>query len=327
MDVVLSCLVSDEVGPGQIQKQFIQSACEYTGMAAGFAFKEYKRAIEMAFTALELPENSKILLSPLTPQVYAEVIREFGLDAVFIDIDESSAAISTEGLESAMQGSPAAIIVYHHQGIMADMEKITAPGIPVIEDASQALGAFSETGRAGSFGDIVLVNLDPQNIITAGGGSLLLSKGRKHAGQIREAIAGLEPVYLLPDMNSALGFQQLHQIEAFHEKRKELHALFEQAAMKNRHHLLHQAVDGEPSYYTLTLVVKGSVSDIITYARKKNIEVDHAFRDAALCFAENDAAEVPVARNLLLRCLQFPLYPMLSKDNTQLILKVLSTIP
>lgn len=327
MDIVLSTLVSDAVGPGLFHKQFIQQACEFTGMSTGLAFKEYRRTIEMALAALSLPENGNVVISPLAPQVYVDVLKEYGLNPVFADVEESTAAFSMESLSVLMEKGAAAIIVYHSQGIMPDMEKIREFNVPLIEDASQALGAFTEAGKAGSFGDCVIINLDPQNIVTAAGGALLLARGRKFISTVNEAISGYEQMYLLPDMNCALGFQQFHQIEHFIEKRRELAGLFEKAVLKNRHHQLHQLVEGEPSSFTCTIVINGSVSDVISYSTKKGVETDHAFQDAALRFAENADDDVPAARKLLLRCLQFPLYPMLSKDNTSQILKVLSTIP
>ncbi len=327
MDIVLSTLVSDAVGPGPIHKQFIQRACEFTGMSAGLAFKEYRRTIEMAVNAMSFPENGNVVISPLAPQVYVDVLHEYGLNPVFADIEESTAAFSIESLSQVMGKGACAVVVYHSQGIMPDMQKIRDFDVPIIEDASQALGAYTEAGKAGSFGDCVIINLDPQNIVTAAGGALLLSRGRKLINAVNEEISGNEQIYLLPDMNCALGFQQFHQIEHFIEKRRELAALFEKAVLKNRHHMLHQMIEGEPSSFTCTVVINGSVSDVISYSTKNGVETDHAFRDAALRFAENADADVPAARKLLLRCLQFPLYPMLSKDNTSQILKVLSTIP
>lgn len=327
MDVVLSCLVSDAVGPGPVQKQFIQRAAEYTGLSSGLAFKEYKRTIEMAFSALALPEGGKVIVSPLIPQVYVEVLIEFGLVPLFVDVEESTAALSIEQVRKAMEQNPCAIVVFHNLGIMCEMDKIMELEIPVIEDASQALGAYIEAGKAGSFGTFVILNLDPQNVITAGGGALLITRSRKLITVVKELIAEQKQMYLLPDMNCALGFQQFCQIEHFIEKRRELAALFEKSMLKNRHHHLHQMAEGESAYFSCPLVINGSVSDVVAYARKKGVETTHAFHNAALSYSENDQDTVPVARNLLLRCLLFPLYPMLSKDNTKLILKVLSTIP
>ena len=327
MDSVLSCLVSDNLGPGQIHGQFVSKACEYLSMAAGLAFKEYKRTIEMALISLDLPQGAKIILSPLTPHIYTETIEFLGFKPLYIDVEGSSAAISENAFEEALAEAPGAAIIYQNLGLMPNMEKIREFGLPLIEDVSQSIGAYIEQGKAGSFGDLTIIDLGPASMITASGGALLLGKKRKEIQNIKEIIKDNEEIFLLSDVNCALGLKQLSQIELYIEKRRNIAASYQKAVMKSRHGMLQQSAEGEPSFYCCPVLINGSVKDVISYAAKKGIETSKAFKNASMFYMDDEQNSFPQAKKLLLRCLLFPLYPVLSKDSIELIIKALSTIP
>ncbi|MBE3133215.1 MAG: hypothetical protein IMZ55_07060 [Acidobacteria bacterium] len=63
------------------------------------------------------------------------------------------------------------------------------------------------------------------------------------------------------------------------------------------------------------------------YAMKKGVEAVPAFSDTVAAVDEPLAEACPRARSLMLRCLLFPLYPMLAKRDVETISKVLATLP
>jgi dTDP-4-amino-4,6-dideoxygalactose transaminase len=323
-------MVSDSLGPGALGQRLVKDICEYIGCGGGLAVREYGRAITFAFRALALPQGSRIAISPLAPRVYMEVFREEGFEAVYADVQDDSGCISPAGVQAVLGEGLAAVVVHATLGFVPDMEGFLELGIPVIEDISQAVGANTGTRKLGAFGAYTIVSLEPEGIITAGGGALLLCRGRKETQALSKLPRQPLPGELLSDLNAALGITQVKNIEKFIEKRKEIAAVFSRSAMRARHRMLSQKGDAENIFFSFPLLLVSGMKDVQAYARKKGIECEAAFNESILAYVAEDEAAAkmyPVARSFLLRCLLFPLYPSLTSDSVKQIAQVLSTLP
>src|SRR5207244_1750096 len=75
---------------------------------------------------------------------------------------------------------PKAVIVVHLFGQSADLEPIAAlcerHGVPLIEDAAEALGALYHGRPVGSFGAVSAFSFNGNKIITTTGGGMLVSR-------------------------------------------------------------------------------------------------------------------------------------------------------
>jgi dTDP-4-amino-4,6-dideoxygalactose transaminase len=323
-------MVSDSLGPGALGQRLVKDICEYIGCGGGLALREYGRAVKFACRALDLPGGSRIAISPLAPRVYMEAFQEEGFEAVYADVEEDSGCLSPAGVDALRGEGIAAVVVHANLGFVPDMDGFLELGIPVIEDISQAVGANTGTRKLGCFGSYTIVSLEPDGIITSGGGAVLLCRGRKEAQALSKLSRQPLPGELLPDFNAALGITQVKNIEKFIEKRKEIAGVFSHAAMQARHRMLSQKGDAENIFFSFPLLLASGMKDIQAYARKKGIESEAAFTGSILAYlAEEDAAakKYPVARSFLLRCLLFPLYPALAKTSVEMITRVLSTLP
>ena len=93
--------------------------------------------------------------------------------------DKSLSPSVPESLSRFMPALPRAIIPVHLYGMPANIEKIIAIGnkygIPVIEDAAEALGSRFRDKAAGSFGKIGILSFNGNKIITTSGGGALVS--------------------------------------------------------------------------------------------------------------------------------------------------------
>jgi dTDP-4-amino-4,6-dideoxygalactose transaminase len=323
-------MVSDSLGPGALGQRLVKDVCEYLGCYGGLALREYGRAIRLAFRALELPRGSRIAVSPLAPRVYIEVFQEEGFEAVFADVEEDSACISPAGVEALRGDGLAAVVVHANLGFVPDMDGFLELGIPVIEDISQALGANTGTRKLGCYGAYTIVSLEPEGIVTAGGGALLLCRGRKENMALSRLPRQLLPGELLPDFNAALGITQIKNIEKFIEKRREIAAVFSHSARQARHKMLSQTGEAENIFFSFPLLLVSGMKDVQAYARKKGIESEAAFTESILAYMVEEEAlakKYPAARAFLLRCILFPLYPSLTKSSVEQISRVLSTLP
>jgi perosamine synthetase len=327
MDSILTCMVSEEIGPGSLSHQFILKISSYIGLYGGIALSNYYFAIRFALKVLDLQRSDRVIISSLSPQLYSYALEENGFIPLIGDVEPDSGTLLPDEVERLLPQNPKAILLHSPFGYIPDMEALSRYGIPIIEDISHSFGNKAGNRMCGTMGDVAVLSLCPPNIITAGSGGLVLT-GNKHLyKKLKEMKGRLPETLLLPDMNASLGIAQLKEIDHFITRRKEIERVFSEAVMKSRHMTLKQKTDGEPGFYSFPVLLNSSMNEVRKYALKKNIETQPAFLSSIISHSSDEREDLPYAKGLLLRCLLFPLYPMLGSKNIDLIARVLSTLP
>jgi len=327
MDSVLSCMVTDNLGPGELSAHLVKLVKDYIGVEGGIAVREYQRAIRIVFEAGGLKEGDHIVLTPLHPVAYAQVAYEMGIEPVYIDVEADNGCISCKDFQKKVPSDVKMVGVYGTLGFVPDMETLLESRIPLIEDLSQAIGANTGTRRLGTYGSYTLMSMEPEGIFTSGGGVVILGRGRKEVNTLQKIVEPYQPDILLPDFNAALGLTQVQSIEKYLARRKEIAQIFSQAILQSRHRTLSQPGDGENVYYSFPVLITSGLKDVQAYCRKQGIETSPAFAHTILGKNLIPEGEWPVARSLHLRCLRFPLYPSLSRIAIERVQKVLTTLP
>jgi dTDP-4-amino-4,6-dideoxygalactose transaminase len=128
-------------------------------------------------------------------------IARLGARPVFVDIDPVTFNIDTKKLEAAISPKTKAIIPVHLFGLMAEIDRIQdlahRRGIPIIEDAAQAIGARYKGRQAGSFGTLGCFSFFPsKNLGAFGDGGLVVTNDSALALRLRILRNhGAEPKY------------------------------------------------------------------------------------------------------------------------------------
>ncbi len=202
-------------------------------------------AIHLGLRLLGVGPGEEVLVSDLTFVASVNPIRYLGATPTFVDSDPDtwmmSPALLAEALDDrARRGRrPRAVVVVHLYGQCADMAPILAAcarhGIPVLEDAAEALGASYRGRPAGGFGDVGAFSFNGNKIITCSGGGMLVAradrvaKARHWATQAREARPEYHHVelgynYRLSNVLAGIG---LGQLEILDERVRQRRAVFE----------------------------------------------------------------------------------------------------
>jgi perosamine synthetase len=326
MDTVLNCLVTDSVGPGEYLDRFQRNAREALGFDYGFAVRGPGIALSLALDSLALAEGDAVALPALAPAYYAGVLASHRLVPVFVDAVADSAEADLSSVAS-LEPRPRAYIQYDALGILPDPAAVAALGIPVIEDMSTALGAYRGETRAGALGRVAILGLEPDSIVTSGGGALVLAFGKREGTVLRNLAEAIDPEIRMTDYNAALGLAQLRDLESAIEKRRELAALFAQSLARTRHRLIAQGGEGECGYWALPVSIDSSVKDVAAYAKKKDLDSVLAFERSLLGAGLVPESACPNARSIAMRCLLFPLHQRIGAASAQKIAKVLATLP
>lgn len=162
------------------------------GARTGAALSSGTAAIQMALMSLGVGAGDIVFAQSLTFSASVNPVIYVGARPVFIDSDYETWNMSPRALEAglkkyaAMGQLPKAVIVVHLYGLMADMDEImricAQYGVPIIEDAAEALGTTysgactgNEKKYAGTFGDYGIFSFNGNKIITTSGGGMLVS--------------------------------------------------------------------------------------------------------------------------------------------------------
>jgi len=142
--------------------------------------------------ALGIGPGDKVITTPYTFFATASCVARLGATPVFVDIDPVTFNISVPALEAALARTPdaKAIIPVHLYGQCADMAGIIAlgkkHGVPVLEDAAQALGARHPLGAAGAIGEAGWFSFYPtKNLGAFGDAGMVVCRDAALAAKIR----------------------------------------------------------------------------------------------------------------------------------------------
>jgi dTDP-4-amino-4,6-dideoxygalactose transaminase len=143
-------------------------------------------AIHLALILLDVKAGDTVFCQSITFSASANPIAYQGAIPVFIDSEIDTWNMDPELLRSALEDAkkngklPKAIIPVHLYGMPAKMVEILTIaheyGIPVIEDAAEALGSCIDNKPCGSFGEFGVLSFNGNKIITTSGGGALLSE-------------------------------------------------------------------------------------------------------------------------------------------------------
>jgi dTDP-4-amino-4,6-dideoxygalactose transaminase len=151
-------------------------------------------ALELAALLLEIKEGDEVIMPSYTFVSTANAFVLRGARIVFVDVRPDTMNLDEALVESAITSRTRAIVPVHYAGVSAEMDAITAiakqRGIPIVEDAAQAVGAYYKGRPLGSIADLAAFSFHETKNITSGGegGCLVInnSKFRERAEILRE---------------------------------------------------------------------------------------------------------------------------------------------
>jgi pyridoxal phosphate-dependent aminotransferase EpsN len=141
--------------------------------------------MHLGLRLLGVGPGDEVMVSDLTFVASVNPIRYLGAEPVFIDSDRESWNIDPALLAQALDDRarrgklPKAVVVVHLYGQPADMDPILATcrrhGVPILEDAAEAMGTLYKGRPAGSLGDVNVFSFNGNKIITTTSGGMLSS--------------------------------------------------------------------------------------------------------------------------------------------------------
>jgi dTDP-4-amino-4,6-dideoxygalactose transaminase len=156
-----------------------RSGCRY-----GIGVSSGTDALLCSLMALGIGAGDEVITTSFTFFATAGCIARLGATPVFVDIDPRTYNIDPNLITPAITTRTKAIIPVHLFGQMADMDAIvdiaSKHGLPIVEDAAQAISATYKGRSAGSIGDLGCLSFFPsKNLGGAGDGGMIVTNDEK----------------------------------------------------------------------------------------------------------------------------------------------------
>jgi pyridoxal phosphate-dependent aminotransferase EpsN len=230
---------------------FEQEMCEKIGIGHATALASGTAGLHLALVMLGIERDDEVLCSDLTFAASANAIIYCGATPVFIDSNRETWNMDPDLLEEelgacARKGRlPKAVVVVDLYGQCADYSRIgeicSRYGVPVVEDAAEALGSTHDGKSAGKLGMMGVLSFNGNKIITTSGGGMLvsdhegyISRARFLSQQAREPFPHYEHTqvgynYRMSNLLAAVGRGQLERLGEKVAKKREINQYYRKA--------------------------------------------------------------------------------------------------
>jgi len=271
IQAVTEVLRSDFLTCGPKVSELEAALCELTGTAHCTSVSNGTAALHVACLAAGIGPGDEVITTPITFAASANAILYCGGRPVFADIDPKTYMIDPVSIETSITERTKAVIAVDFTGAACDYDAIRAicrkHHLLLIEDSAHAIGTSYRGTPVGNIADLTTFSFHPVKTITAGEGGAVLSRDAELAQRVQlfarhgitrdpellqetgnsnwyyeQQLLGYN--YRMTDIQCALALSQLHKLERFAARRKELVRRYDEAFREMPEIIVQSEVEG-----------------------------------------------------------------------------------
>ena len=212
----------------------------FTGAKYAIATSSCTGALHMGLAAIGLKPDDEVILADTNWIATASPITYLGAKPIFVDILEDTWCIDPDKVEAAITPNTKAIIATHIYGNVCEMDILLAIGekygIPIIEDAAEAIGSKWDGKHAGTMGKFGTFSFHGTKTLTTGEGGMFITNDVKlyeqvltlsNHGRSRNQTKQFWPdeigfKYKMSNIQAAIGFGQVERIDDLVKRKREV---------------------------------------------------------------------------------------------------------
>jgi len=243
---------------GEYVTRFENMVAEYAGCRFGVATSNGTSALHISLLLAGVKQNDYVIVPNVTFIASVNSIKYTGADPILIDIDPTTWQMDLALLEKFFAEETEtkngelvhkkdgriirAIMPVHVLGNMCDMQRLmrlsNQYAIPVVEDATEALGSYHKGKHSGSFGIMGCFSFNGNKIITTGGGGVIVTNDESFAKKAKHLTtqAKSDPFeyvhdeigynFRLVNVLAAMGVAQMELLPSFVKRKKEIDSFY-----------------------------------------------------------------------------------------------------
>jgi perosamine synthetase len=224
---VVEVLRSGQLSLGPRVPAFEAAFAERVGAPHASAVSSGTAALHLGLRAVGVEDGDEVITSPFSFVASANVVLFERARPVFADIDRRTLNLDPDAAAAAITGRTKALLPVHIFGYPADVPALERHGLPIVEDACEALGAMHGDGTpVGGRGHPAAFGFYANKQLTTGEGGMLSMGSAEHKERVdSERNQGRAPDmgwldhdrlgfnYRLSDLASAIGLAQLERLD------------------------------------------------------------------------------------------------------------------
>lgn len=246
IETVIKALKSPFITQGPKIDEFEKKVADYVGVKYAVTFANGTAALHGACFAAGISKGDEVITTPITFAASANSVLYCGGTPVFVDIDKETYNIDPSKMEQAITKNTKAIIPVDFTGQPVDMDFIRKiadrHNLVVIQDGAHSLGAIYKGKKVGSLADMTMFSFHPVKHITTAEGGMIVTDSAVYAEKLRlfrshgiknydlsrdegpwyHEMVELGYNYRMTDLHAALGISQMHKLDTFVKRRREI---------------------------------------------------------------------------------------------------------
>lgn len=311
---VARVLKSGYVSEGPTVRELEQAVADALGVRGAVALSSGTAALHMALLAVGVGPRDQVILPSYVCTSVLDAIGYVGARPTVVDIDPATLSIDFDAARKALTKRAKAIVVPHLFGIPAVIERFRRLGVPVIEDAAQAIGADYRGRPLGTWGDVGVLSFYATKLLTTGYGGMLVSRKQAHVSLARDLKAfdergsyQLRWHYAMSEIQAAVGLVQWKCLAAFLRKRKAIAQKYLRAVPRD------WVVSPERSnFFRFLLRVPGPAGRWIKMLHRRGIEAKRPIFRPLHRYLGLDKDKFPVTESAQRHVVSVPIYPAMT---------------
>lgn len=318
-------------------QRFERQFREHLGVRHAIATSSGTGALHMGMAGLGIGAGDEVILADVNWIASAAPIVHLGAKPVLVDVLEDSWCLDPAKVEAAITPRTRAILAVHLYGNLCELDALLdigrRHGIPVIEDAAEAIGSAWRGRRAGSLGTFGAFSFHGTKTITTGEGGifvtnddtlhervLTLSNHGRARGETRQfwpERVGFK--YKMSNLQAAIGCAQLERVDELVARKRHVFERYRSALAG-----LPLAMNPEPpattnGYWMPTIVVDRGIpfdrEALLATFKANDIDGRVFFWPLSSLPAFRGATRHPVSHSLAARALNLPSYHDLEDED------------
>ncbi len=330
---VKEVLDSGQLSLGPRVPAFEQAFAERVGAAYGCAVSSGTAGLHLGLRAAGVQEGDEVLTSPFSFIASANVILYERATPVFVDIDPDTLCVPADAYAAAVTDRTRAILPVSIFGKACEIPQL---GLPIVEDACEALGSVASRGHTAVYA------FYPNKQMTTGEGGVLVTDDPEVKERVdSERNQGRAPDmgwldhdrlgfnYRLTDIACAIGLVQLDRLDGMLADRARVAGMYHQALAG----LPVERLDDDRSWfvYVVRLPRGTDRDDTIRALRERGIASKpylpaihlYSFYRERFGFREG---MFPVAEDVAARSIALPFFPQMSEGQVAQVAEALAAV-
>jgi perosamine synthetase len=236
---VTDCVTTNWISSqGQYVRRFEKDFAARLGVEHALAVSNGTVALHLALAAYGIGPGDEVIIPDLTFAATINSVIYVGATPVIVDVDPVTWNMCPAAVAKAITPRTKAIMPVHLYGQPSDMDALNALvrplGIPIIEDAAEAVGASYKGVPCGGLGDAACFSFFSNKVLTTGEGGMVIFRDAAVAERGRRLRDhGMDPAkrywhnevgfnYRLTNLQAAIGCAQLERLDEFLTRKRAL---------------------------------------------------------------------------------------------------------